>query len=219
MLHVCFGPCSAADRHPAPLLVRSKRSVQHLLDSEPIEKAGRYPCTREDSVDELPVAAFLDKRRIPIDKLTVDVTVGLLFDLVEKMKSIGKRYEGTRNYTNGKALLDEIGPILDDVFAQVEIDDSVLPVPPDIWLPEQVFEIGYFWLPHFLTIAEQEWQAWRHGWQHWPPRISLSGTSLRMLWRKNPWAKLPSKLIALDATSVPGMYERIFTNGHDDEDT
>jgi len=181
---------------------------QHLATGLGIRKAFDIAI-----VDELPLSAFLWKWRIPADYVVTDREVGPIRDMVDKLRLVGSRYED-KSFCGGKPLLDQLGPILDDVFAEVEIDENAIPTPPEVWQASDVFDQPYFWLPQFLTVIEQEWQAWRHGWSLWPVRVTMSSKELRLLWRKEPWTKLPTKLIALDATSQPRMYERIFANGN-----
>ena len=159
-------------------------------------------------VDELPMQAFLDSRAVPIGALDM-MTTGPLEDLCAELIQIASG-RGKDEYLSGRELFDRIGPILTNVFAQIEINDDAIPMPPTIRKPEQVFDVPHFWIMRFLLIAEAEWQCWRNGWDAWAERLRIDGVALVMLWRKAPWGKLPDKLVALDATSRPPMYEKLF---------
>lgn len=209
---LCHQLCQA-DGHISECLYRAQAKVkhpivfamhQHLASGLGIQRGFDVAL-----VDELPLDAFLDENKIPTDRLALD-TVGPLQELSERLERIAASL-APKEYIAGKQLLDEIGHVLTDVFAQIEVNDNAIPRPPNIRQVGEVFDVPHFWIMRFLLIAEQEWQCWRNDWETWIQRISLSRKSLRLLWRKSPWAKLPQKLVALDATSRPAMYEKLFS--------
>jgi hypothetical protein len=211
-----FGLCQQlcqADSHIKKCLYRKQGGVkqpvifamhQHLASGMGINKDFDVAL-----VDELPMGAFLDQQKVPVEHLVLDAT-GPLQDLGEKLQMVASYCNSRSDYVSGKKLFEIIGPTLTDAFAQVEVNDNAIPKPPTIRRPSEVFDVPHFWIMRFLLIAEQEWQCWRNDWDVWVERLRINAEELTMLWRQSPWGKLPNKLVALDATSRPEMYERLF---------
>lgn len=158
-------------------------------------------------VDELPLKAFVEERKIPLGNIRVPGTSGPLDELMKLMVALGE-YEP--HSLSGKPLFDKIGDILRDVFAQVEVMPDSLPVTPVIASPDDVEEQPYWYIMDFLETASLEYDAWRAGWTDWVERIRLDKHGLHLSGRKKVWDKLPRRVIALDFTAKRGLYHQIF---------
>lgn len=156
-------------------------------------------------IDELPLGAFIRQRLIPHASLDLNAS-GPVKELIEKIKVLGahgKQY-------SGKALLDELGPVLADVYAQVEMDIAALPQVPNIYRPEDVAQVQWWYLMEFLDLAQAEYEAWKRNWPRWAERVKVNGSGLHLLNRQPLWKKLPERAIILDATGQAPLYEKIF---------
>lgn len=157
-------------------------------------------------VDEIPIRAFLKSRYIPRDKIALD-GIGPVRELAEFLSSHPMAPKET---LQGKALLDIIGPYLHDVYAQFEDYKSAIPQIPWITRTGDVENVPYWYLPDFLTLMVQELAAWEAGQTDWLSRVIVTNESLILLKRSDPWAELPVRLIALDATGNKEAYEQLF---------
>ena len=156
-------------------------------------------------VDEMPLQAFIRERRIPAPNIHVPAS-GPLNELLGHLASLTLGKKPLR----GPELLAEIGPVLGDAFAQIEIDDNALPVIPHVYTPEDVAATPYFYIFDMLRLLSPEYDAWRNGWTDWVSRVAVSREGLMLYDRANTWKELPGKVMALDATGQVEIYRRIF---------
>lgn len=159
-------------------------------------------------VDELAIQALIRKREIPTQYIVIP-SDGPVLELLHALKTESMLL-GRGGQSQGKALFDKIGPILRDVYAQVEVDVGALPQLPNIGNPNDVLSVPYWFLNEFLFIAAQEYEAWRNGWDNWAARVLVTDKGLQMISKPDLWDKLPYKLIALDATGQKPFYERLY---------
>lgn len=157
-------------------------------------------------IDELPVRAFLRPRYIPRDGIAID-GVGPVQDLAEILKTYP--IDGPHKSIQGRELFAILEPYMDDVYAQFEDYKSAIPVIPWISKPADVDRASYWYLPDFLILAVRELKAYRDNQPEWLERIILTDKHLIMLERSEPWNKLPSHVIALDATGNAAAYEQL----------
>jgi hypothetical protein len=157
-------------------------------------------------VDELPLQAFVGRRHVPSKGLDVGAT-GPLGELVVKL---GQLVGLAPKRLAGRDLFDQIGPTLREVYAQAEILPEMLPQVPRVYNSEMVGEVPYYYVLDFLRLASNEYDAWRNGWPRWAERVWLDPKGLNLLDRKKPWAKLPRKLVVLDATGQAPIYRALF---------
>ncbi len=158
-------------------------------------------------VDELPLQAFVSRRLIPTSGLDVGAT-GPLGDLIAELAALSGEAQGQR--VNGRRLFDRIGPVLRDVYAQVELLPDMLPTVPRVSSAAMVKEVPYWYVFDLLRLASPEYDAWRSGWPRWAERVWVSEGGLWLLDRALPWKDLPRRMVVLDATGQPGIYETLF---------
>lgn len=162
-------------------------------------------------IDELPIQAFWSEKVIP--KSGIDVQArGSLKALTDKLSEITLycSYQKKPVFFEGKRLLDIIGPILVDLYSEIQLSPNMLPQVPIIFGADEVESAPYFYLIAFLEAAVSEYNAWRSGWSYWANRVKVSAQGVHILSRTQPWEKLPSKIIALDATAHGHVYQQIF---------
>lgn len=161
-------------------------------------------------VDEFPVRAFLDERRIKAADIIppgVHGPVSELFKWLEYLVTTSQH----RGKIRSKELLDIIGPDLGDVFADVELGKEVLPTVPYIGDPEDAFDVPYFYWHDLLLRLSPEYEYWKAGREDWVSRVRvLPRRWLEVLGRKHVWDNLPRKVVLLDATGTPEVYRQIF---------
>jgi hypothetical protein len=164
-------------------------------------------------VDELPLKAFIRERKIghkQIDEVRgnggpLDALFDRLYNLIKFPESFGE------DTWWGHRLLDEIGPILDDVFAAVEVGQLPLPEIPPLYEAKDVFDVPAFFWDDLLKKLSPEYECWKAGWVNWVPRVKVKpGVGLQILGRETVWENLPEALVVLDATGSPEIYEHIF---------
>lgn len=159
-------------------------------------------------VDELPLAAFIRERVIPAEGIPLQAN-GPVEELSRKLAElVGEVGEGET--LAGRELFDRIGPILSDVYAQVDLIPDALPVVPRVNHPSEVRSKPYWYIMELLILASEEFDAWRHGWERWAERVSISPSGLHLLDRAEIWEHLPKRMIVLDATAQPALYRLIF---------
>lgn len=156
-------------------------------------------------VDEVPLRAFLKPRRVPLEGVCrqghgplTELQVNLLLACIEAVKPI-----------KGKALMDRIGPILGDVYAQFELD-ALIPEIPQITSLEDVDEAGYWYAGDLLRLLVPEWEIWRRGGESWLERVICTNDGLILLDRGHVWKALPPRMICLDATGRAELYRQMF---------
>jgi hypothetical protein len=156
-------------------------------------------------VDELPISAFLRPRHVPADGLRLN-GAGPVVDLSEKLSTICASGERTL----GWPLLDQLAPLLTDVYAQFEDYASALPVTPWISRADQVGQAPYWYLPDLLELLVQEKAAYDAGAKQWLERVILTKHGLDLLQRAEPWDGLPAHVVFLDATGSAAVYKQLF---------
>lgn len=159
-------------------------------------------------VDELPLNAFVDHRVIPPDGIRLPGASGPIEQLLEVVHLMANQENG--ELYAGPKLFKQIGPILQDVYAQIEMMEDMLPQIPRVASADDVAEKPYWYLFDFLTLASPEYDAWRHGWPRWAERVKVTGRGLHLLQRAEPWDQLPLRMVVLDATASASMYRQIF---------
>lgn len=162
-------------------------------------------------IDELPLSAFLQPRHIPRDGLLLS-GAGPVVNLSQNLSMLVSELVGglRKGRVQGKALLDEIGPTLDDVYAQFDDYQSALPTIPWVTKPEDVEKAAWWFLPDLLILLVREKSAWEAGMKHWLERVTITKNGLDLLMRADPWQELPRKVIILDATGSTQLYQQLF---------
>jgi hypothetical protein len=162
-------------------------------------------------VDELPLSAFVEKRLIPFEQIDPGAS-GPLAELTDELVALcyAQRCSKTPARVSGRALLDRVGPLLGDVYAQVEVLPDALPQVPHLYTAEQAAAAPYWYVMDMLSLLAPEHEAWAAGWDRWAERIWLDDKGLWLLKRAEPWGSLPTKRIVLDATAQADLYERVF---------
>lgn len=163
-------------------------------------------------IDELPIQAFWSEKIIPLSGVDVDArgSLKLLTDCIVQL--ISQCLSNTKKHTfyEGKKLFDIIGPILSQIYNEIQIAPNILPQVPIVFSPDEVETVDYFYIINFLEAAVLEYNAWRSNWKYWASRVKVSAQGVHILSRTSPWDKLPGKLIALDATANGHVYQQIF---------
>lgn len=157
-------------------------------------------------VDELPMGAFLQPRHIPRDGIRLNA-VGPVAELAEHLALLTLE----ERVIQGKELLDAIGPMLGDVYAQFDDYGSAIPQVPWISRADQVSNAAWWYLPDLLTLLVQEYAAWQAGQTTWLERVIVTKTGLDLLSRAEPWNALPARTIVLDATGSGTIYKQLFS--------
>jgi hypothetical protein len=162
-------------------------------------------------VDELPMRAFVKRRFIPRNKIILDGAGGTVHQLLTTMFYLSQAMASTPNHVlKAKKLMDVIGPILGDVFAEMETIGNWTPVVPNLTSEEDAYEADYWYLQDLLTLFAPEYEAWKAGWTDWLSRIVVTAHGITLLLRSFPWKKLPKKLVVLDATGDATTYKMLF---------
>lgn len=156
-------------------------------------------------VDELPLSAFLRPRHIPKDGIPLRGG-GPAVEFSQELYQI----TASGDTFKGKALLDKVGPVLGDVYAQFEDYGSALPIMPWISRPDDVDAAAWWYLPDILTLLVQEYRAWESGAAEWLERVIVGPHGLDLLQRAEPWDGLPARVIVLDATGNSRVYQQLF---------
>lgn len=159
-------------------------------------------------VDELPVSAFVEDRTVPVSGLDVGA-IGPLGDLAVRLGEIAARC-GKSERVAGRRLFDQIGELLDDVFAQVDVGAGSVPDVPQVWNERDVDRAPYWYVADLLGLASPEHRAWREGWPAWNERLWVTRAGLHLLRRSEPWEHLPRHIVVLDATAQPDLYQILF---------
>lgn len=159
-------------------------------------------------VDELAMQALVKNRVIPGKDILINSS-GPVQELLTTMQMLAIKCPDNVQI-RAKELFDKIGPILTDVYAQVELEIGALPAIPYIKNPQDVTGLEYWFLNEFLLIAAQEHEAWRRGWDDWASRVLITKRGLNMLSKLELWDKLPYKLIVLDATGKTELYKSLY---------
>ena len=176
---------------------------EHLITGMAISDYGLAVC------DEMPLGAFLKKTRIPASGILVPGATRAISLLLNNLHAIAMF---SQNAMHGRVLMDSIGPILADVYAEIEVLEGVLPEIQNITTPDQAYDAPYFYLLDMLEILSQEYHCWNNGWKNWISRVMVSEQGILLLSRhqaKEKWRE-KSPLICLDATGSAAMYRRIF---------
>lgn len=163
-------------------------------------------------VDELPLKAFTRERLIPWRAGVYPIHSrlrggGLTGRLFQALVEASYRVQGR---LAGRALLDVLGPALNDVYAAVETGFWQAPQIPVIFTPEDVKNAEYFFLHDLLAALTIEHTAWLAGWEGWATRAWVSERGVHILGRHGLWDELPRKVIILDATAQPALYRLMF---------
>lgn len=156
-------------------------------------------------IDELPVGAFLADRLVP----SRFIDVGGRGRIAEMLGHLTKLTQ-TGGVFSGKRLLDEIGDMLTDVYDNVSMGGAWLPIPPELKKPSDVNSVREWYIYDLLLLLVPEHMAWKAGQTEWLERVSLDAAGLHLLLKKAAWKDLPSKVIAMDATGIAGIYQQLF---------
>jgi hypothetical protein len=155
-------------------------------------------------VDELPLGAFLRPRHIPANAIRLN-GVGPIADMSERLAALCAAGETIQ----GWELLDQLGELMDDVYAQFENFQDALPTIPWVARAEDVAKAPYWYLPDLLSLLVQEKAAYDNGATEWLERVVITKHGLDLLQRSAPWDGLPSHVILLDATGNPSVYKQL----------
>lgn len=159
-------------------------------------------------VDEMPLGAFTDMRRIPADEIEVSGAQGPMREL---FKTLYELTQYRKDIVYGPDLMRYIGEILGECYKEIDVLADYLPFSPIIYSPEQAYEVDYWYLFDLLKKLSPEYQCWRNGWKDWLSRVRVSRAGITILDRKEVkemWED--QKMILLDATGTPAMYQMLF---------
>lgn len=214
-LQLCWRLCGRKKDNwikACPYRCQAKRS-EPLIYGQHQHLTSGLAISRYDAVivDENPVRAFVDTRFVPAAGLNVGG--GLVVQaLTEKLRELcatvpdGKRL-------HGKRLFDQIGELIADVDAAIDVSlaAGALPDIPHVREPWQVEKVPYWYLSEMLLLLAPEYRAWREEWTDWNSRVWLTREGLTLLSTTAPWEKLEATpIIALDATGDRELYEIMF---------
>lgn len=157
-------------------------------------------------VDEEPVRAFLSPRHIPAADIATSRYAGPITELYELLRAMCASGEAI----SGKRLLDKIGDILRDVYAQVEDFEKLVPAMPQINARGDIEKLPAWFLDDLLVLLAGEWEAWRRGQTEWLERVLIHGGQLVLMKRRRVWDKIPARLIIIDATANTEIYRQMF---------
>lgn len=158
-------------------------------------------------VDELPLGAFANFRKVPTSGLDVGAS-GYVGELIDMVKMACEGCEERRR-VSGRQLWDKIGPSFERALEQIDADYAV-PEPPQIYNVGQVEAAPWWYVYDLLLIGQNDHRAWAEGWKSWTERVWVTRGGLHLASKKEPWQKLPLKITVLDATGQPELYRLIF---------
>ena len=161
-------------------------------------------------IDELPTRAFLQPRKISLDMLVGIPNFAngampfhnLCRALVGLVQAAGKGKP-----MKGKVLLDKIGPLLDDFYAQLDI--KMLPSIPNLITPEDAMRAPAWFILDLANALATEFAAWEKGESDWLVKTIVHQGGINLLLPRKVWADMPSRLIVLDATARADVYEAL----------
>lgn len=158
-------------------------------------------------VDELPLAAFLRPRHIPLEGLRLQ-GAGPVVELSQRLQDLAVNAE-TRQEIKGRALLDAIGDLLDDAYAAFDVGIAAPEVP---WVTREadIARAPYWYMLDLLLLLVPEQHAWEAGQTQWLERAIVTKHGLDLLKRAEVWDQLPAHTIFLDATGSGPMYRQMF---------
>lgn len=157
-------------------------------------------------VDEEPIRAFLRPRTIQADDIATSTYAGPITELYDTLRNLCK----TGGQWSGKALLDQIGDILMDVYATIDHFDQLVPAMPHLTERGQVAELPAWFLDDLLILLANEWEAWKAGREDWLERVIVSNGRLTLYKRADVWKDIPPRMIIIDATANVEIYEQMF---------
>ena len=161
-------------------------------------------------VDELPLGAFVEDRVIEVKDLDVGA-IGPLGLLIAKLVD-RCQWAPDRRRVAGRELWDQIGELFGAALEATDADYG-LPAMPRVYKADEVQWVKHWYVFDLLRLGAQEHEAWKSGWPAWNERVWVTSKGLHLLDRKQPWNKLPAKLVVLDATAQPELYRMIFGRG------
>lgn len=187
-----------AQRHrPEPIVAGVHEHITFGLDSPPFELA---------IIDEEPMRAMLRPRRIP----GRDIHVGPYAGPVTELHQTIKRLCDSGGTYRGRILLDILGPVLSDVYGQIDDPTTLLPAAPDVSTREELAALPAWFLPDLLILAAGEYEAWKRRLPTWLERVVIHDSHLYLYKRADLWAELPDRCIIIDATADPDVYRQMF---------
>ncbi len=161
-------------------------------------------------IDELPTRAFLQPKKITLEMLmgTPNFATGAMpFNhLVRELAGMVQTAERGKPL-RGKPLLDRLGPLLDDFYAQLDI--KMLPAIPQLMTPEDAYRAPAWFILDVAHALATEWTAWERGDDDWLVKTIVHQGGVNLLLPRRVWADLPSRLVVLDATARADVYEAL----------
>jgi hypothetical protein len=157
-------------------------------------------------VDEEPIRAFLRPRHIQADDIATSQYAGPITELYDTLRNLCK----SGGKWSGKALLDQIGDILMDVYATIDHFDQLVPAMPHLTERGQVAELPAWFLDDLLILLANEWEAWKAGREDWLERVIVENGRLTLYKRADVWKDIPPRLLIIDATANVEIYQQMF---------
>ena len=159
--------------------------------------------------DEMPLSAFLKRKRIPAKSILVPGAEGALKRLLEAFDYLARKAPMP---LWGPKLFSMIGNDLGAVYDEQESLGEWTPMIPLVDNPSEVYQAPYWFVQDLLLSLSGEYSCWKNGWENWVSRVRVSSEGILILSRehaKDRWSK-SNPLVCLDATGSPEMYRAIF---------
>lgn len=165
-------------------------------------------------VDENFLACVSRERVIPPEAfqtnaalLTIRLLMQRLSDLYYKL--VYGEWKGKKRDLRGRELFDEIGELLDNALAQMEIDEDRIQA-PSVSRESDVMNAPWWFLSDLAKAGGLELKAWEEGRRVWAERVWLDKYGLHLILPNGLWQDLPVRTIVLDATANPEFYNFAF---------
>jgi len=157
-------------------------------------------------IDENPMSALINTRDIPAGWLATGAASPSVAELTGKLEELATHGKTLK----GRALFDEIGDILDEIYTLADLERLSLPDIPRVAHSSDVAAVPYWYIYDFLKLANQEFHAWAQQWPLWESRIWIDSAGLHMVDRAEIWSDAPCNIMVLDATAHDGIYRQMF---------
>lgn len=182
---------------------------QHLVSGMAIKRFDLAIC------DEMPLNAFIERRRIPKDSIMIADAGGSLGVLMQRLYNLSCTLA---KQISGKVLMSYTADVVGRVFDEIEVLGDFPQTIPDLYRPEQAFDVSYFYVFELLKKLSPEYECYRNDWKDWISRVTVGPLGIVMFGRKEAQKKwigtdnefhVPGKMVVLDATGHPETYRRL----------